>query len=166
MYPVDQGTEDPRIVFYEGWYYNFAYGTNASQAKMDGCVGTQCTVVLARSQTPLDARSWQHISTYNWHRNGSSCTLQLLHPARPYPTKSFKVAPFLQTGCCIMRPVGQPSYCIYGEGPGPLPGLGIAMTTNINEGVFTDVNWTQGVFSNNSRWLLPLGEVYNEVRFQ
>ena len=38
-----------------------------------------------------------------------------------------------------MRPKGERSYCIWGEGPGPLPGLGISYTTDIDSGAFTQV---------------------------
>eukprot|EP00039_Didymoeca_costata_P002135 m.57738 g.57738 ORF g.57738 m.57738 type:complete len:451 (+) comp11128_c0_seq1:75-1427(+) len=136
--PPDQGTQDPRIIFQDGWFYNFAYGENSEQAKNDGCTDGTCTVILARSQTPLNTSSWQHIGTYPWHRNG----------------------------CCILRPTGQKSYCIFGEGPSPLPGLGIAMTTDISSGKFTQVNWTSGVINNNSPWLLPLGSDQQEVKLE
>jgi len=53
--PPSQGTQDPRIVFYNGFFYNFAYGANSTQAKQDGCTDGTCTVVLAKSATPLIA---------------------------------------------------------------------------------------------------------------
>jgi hypothetical protein len=42
--------------------------------------------------------------------------------------------PWHRNGCCMMKPRGQKSYCIWGEGgPSPFPGLGISYTTNIDE---------------------------------
>ena len=77
------------------------------------CTGDQCTVKLAKTSTPLVAASWQAIVTLPWHRNG----------------------------CCAMKPRGQRSYCIWGEGPGPFPGLGISYTTDIDSGVFVQDEW-------------------------
>jgi hypothetical protein len=72
--------------------------------------------------------------------------------------------------CCIMRPRGQKSYCLWGFGPNEpyLPGLGISYTTDIDSGNFTQVPWkvAPGVFSplgNQSMAFLPLGESYNEL---
>lgn len=39
---------------------------------------------------------------------------------------------------------GQPSYCIWGEGPSPFPGLGISVTTDIDKGGFQQVPWAPG----------------------
>ena len=60
------------------------------------------------------ADSWQAIGTYPWHRNG----------------------------CCAMAPRGQKSYCIWGEGPSPFPGLGISSTLNIDAGKFDTEAWS------------------------
>ena len=60
---------------------------------------------LQKTKTPLDAASYVNIGLYNWHRNG----------------------------CCAMKPKGQKSYCIWGEGPSPFPGLGISYTTDIDQ---------------------------------
>jgi hypothetical protein len=70
-----------------------------------GCTGGSCTVRLQKTKTPLDAASYVNIGLYNWHRNG----------------------------CCAMKPKGQKSYCIWGEGPSPFPGLGISYTTDIDQ---------------------------------
>ena len=47
--------------------------------------------------------------------------------------------PWHRNGCCLLKPQGQTSFCIFGEGPSPLPGLGIAATTDIASGNFTQV---------------------------
>ena len=61
----------------------------------------QQTVYLRRTQTPLQLDSWKLVaSQLPWHRNG----------------------------CVIVRPSG-PHYVMFGESP-PLPGLGIASTTD------------------------------------
>lgn len=82
----------------------------------------QQTVYLRRSKTPLNMSSWELVaSQLPWHRNG----------------------------CVLLRPDGK-HYVIFGEsgGPkvGPLPGIGIATTTNFAN--YTIVN---------STWLEPLG---------
>ena len=48
--------------------YLFYYGETKVPAAE--CAGASCTVKLAKTQTPLDASSWQHITTLDWHRNG------------------------------------------------------------------------------------------------
>jgi hypothetical protein len=88
--------EDPRAFVYDGAYYLFYY--RGAVLPGTSCIGSQCTVALAKTTTPLDAASWKPLATLNWHRNG----------------------------CCIMRARGQRSYCMWGEGPGPFPGLGIS----------------------------------------
>eukprot|EP01065_Artemidia_motanka_P003021 TRINITY_DN11430_c0_g1_i1.p1 TRINITY_DN11430_c0_g1~~TRINITY_DN11430_c0_g1_i1.p1 ORF type:complete len:217 (+),score=47.29 TRINITY_DN11430_c0_g1_i1:40-651(+) len=87
----DADAEDPRAFLYDGFYWNFYY--RSPKAPGAKCVGSQCTVRLVRTKTPLDASSWQEVGTYPWHRNG----------------------------CCAMKPKGQRSYCIWGEGPDPFP---------------------------------------------
>lgn len=134
-------SEDPRAFLYDGYYYNFYFfGDSKADPK---CKSDQCTVKLSKTKTPLDASSWQRVTTLPWHRNG----------------------------CCIMRPRGQKSFCVFGEGPSPLPGLGIASTTNIDSGEFQQEPWAvaDGVISpitNDSMWLLPLGEKEAEIKLE
>jgi len=64
-----------------------------------------------------------------------------------------------------MRPKGERSYCIWGEGPGPFPGLGISYTEDIASGMFTQAAWSFGKQMSNvttplsadMQWFLPLG---------
>jgi len=65
-----------------------------------------------------------------------------------------------------MKPKGQKSFCIFGEGPSPLPGLGIAYTTDIDGGQFTQTNWSSGVPNGQGLWLLPLGAAEQEVKLE
>ena len=148
QFPPGQGTEDPRVIWdpHTEYFYNFAYGTNFSQSKADGCDNTNhaCTVVLARTKTPIIASSWKHVpgGTYPWHRNG----------------------------CCLMAPVGEKSYCIFGESgaEGRGSGIGIAYTTNISTGKFVQTNWTGGVPGEGGvgPWLTPLGEAEEEIKLE
>eukprot|EP01050_Picozoa_sp_SAG11_P018968 SAG11_NODE_2950_length_2817_cov_2.426784_3_plen_357_part_00 len=139
-----QGTQDPRVIYnkYDQYFYNFAYGANSAQSKVDGCPTSglpgapgACTVILSRTKTPLDPTSWAHVrgGTYPWHRNG----------------------------CCWMQPTGQKTYCIFGESgsEGPGSGLGIAYTTDISKGKFTQTNWTGGVPGEGGHglWMKALG---------
>eukprot|EP00041_Stephanoeca_diplocostata_P019363 m.417108 g.417108 ORF g.417108 m.417108 type:complete len:1241 (+) comp21285_c0_seq17:53-3775(+) len=134
------GTEDPRVFIYNGYYYIFYY------APLDPtntfCTESQCTVKLARTKTPLNNETWESLATLPWHRNG----------------------------CCMMQPKGQPSYCIWGEGPSPFPGLGISMTTNIDEGGFTQVPWTRSPVgspvTDDDMYMLPLGAAADEVKLE
>ena len=144
---LDPGSdsEDPRAFYWgeTGSYYNFYYRQKNESVGRHKCTGPQCTVRLARTQTPLEAASWAPIGTYPWHRNG----------------------------CCAMRPRGKRSYCIWGEGPGPFPGLGISYTTDIDEGTFTQVGWSvaEGVHSpltSDGQYLLPLGTELQEVKLE
>ena len=41
-----------------------------------------------------------------------------------------------------MAPRGQKSYCIWGEGPSPFPGLGISSTLNIDASKFDTEAWS------------------------
>jgi len=147
--PASQGTQDPRVIYdpYTEYFYNFAYGDgDGAQVKADKCDNTYgaCTVVLSRAKTPAVASSWMHVpgGTYPWHRNG----------------------------CCHMQPVGQKTYCIFGESgaEGPGSGLGIAYTTDISKGQFTQVNWTAGVPGPNGvgKWMQPLGAEYEEIKLE
>ena len=121
--PGVQGIQDPRVIFdkYSDYFYNFNYGHNNFPS--DGCGGPgvpggdgACTVLLSRTKTPMNATSWEHVhgGTYPWHRNG----------------------------CCFIQPVGQRTYCIFGESgsEGPGSGLGIAYTMDISSGKFTQTN--------------------------
>eukprot|EP01012_Entosiphon_sulcatum_P026122 TRINITY_DN31519_c0_g1_i1.p1 TRINITY_DN31519_c0_g1~~TRINITY_DN31519_c0_g1_i1.p1 ORF type:complete len:331 (-),score=44.15 TRINITY_DN31519_c0_g1_i1:8-1000(-) len=65
---LEDGSEDPRVIVYEGYYYNFYYAPGPGQN----------TVKLARTKTPLVASSWEHITTLPWHRNG--CVLLRKQP--------------------------------------------------------------------------------------
>ena len=140
-----QQTEDPRALFYDGKYYLFYYAAKApTTPTCDPAQDAECAVPLASSATPWNGSSWQAIGTYPWHRNG----------------------------CCMMAPRGQKSYCIWGEGPGPFPGLGISVTTDIDGGVFTQVPWAAppaGVTSPltaDRQWLLPLGADAQEIKLE
>lgn len=48
------------MFYYEGYYYNFYYAPGSGLN----------TVKLARTMTPQNASSWEHITTLPWHRNG------------------------------------------------------------------------------------------------
>ena len=140
-----QQTEDPRALFYDGKNYLFYYAAKApTTPTCDPAQDAECAVPLASSATPWNGSSWQAIGTYPWHRNG----------------------------CCMMAPRGQKSYCIWGEGPGPFPGLGISVTTDIDGGVFTQVPWAAppaGVVSPltaDRQWLLPLGADAQEIKLE
>jgi hypothetical protein len=133
--------EDPRAFLYDDHFYNFYYRGGVLNGT--SCTGPQCTVALAKTQTPLDAASWTPIATLPWHRNG----------------------------CCVMRPRGQQSFCMWGEGPGPFPGLGISYTTDIDSGEFTQVAWksddnTTSPVTADSMWMLPLGADQAEIKLE
>eukprot|EP00730_Choanoeca_flexa_P018838 TRINITY_DN9181_c0_g1_i2.p1 TRINITY_DN9181_c0_g1~~TRINITY_DN9181_c0_g1_i2.p1 ORF type:complete len:711 (+),score=151.33 TRINITY_DN9181_c0_g1_i2:248-2134(+) len=101
----------------------------------------QNTVSLLKTQTPLDEDSYQFIGTYSWHRNA----------------------------CCMMKPKGQRTYCIWGEGPSPFPGLGISYTTDIDKGIFTQVPWQDAYGSpltSDGLYMLPWGYIYDEVKLE
>ena len=139
--------EDPRAFLYDdGFYYNFYYAADPGKVPGPACEGAQCTVKLARSRQPLNASSWQPVAALPWHRNG----------------------------CCIRKPKGERTYCVFGEGPGPLPGLGISYTTDLASGAFTQVPWSlapgpsspSSPLTNDSMWVLPLGEQSNEIKLE
>lgn len=133
------GTQDPRIIYNptDEFFYLFAYGSPESTDHCEG--GSLCSVVLSRSKTPLVVSTWEHISAYPWHRNG----------------------------CCTPFKAGSKStYCIFGEGPSPLPGLGISYTDDISTGKFTQMNWTGGVANNNNLWMEPLGTDLKEIKLE
>ena len=137
QYPADQGLEDPRVVWdpHTEFFYNFAW---------TACTEPWCSVVLARTKTPIVASSWEHVpgGTYPWHRNG----------------------------CCLMQAVGEKSYCIFGESgaEGLGSGIGIAYTTNISAGDFVQTNWTSGVPGDGGigPWMTPLGEAAEEIKLE
>ena len=139
-------SEDPRALFFEGYYYLFYYGAVPKGAKEAPCSGDQCTVQLSRTKTPLDAASWAPIAMLPWHRNG----------------------------CCHVRPKGEVSTCMWGEGPGPFPGLGISTTTDFASGNFTQVKWDNASSATPSpvdeatggMWLLPLGAAKAEIKLE
>ena len=72
-----------------------------------------------------------------------------------------------------MRPKGQRSYCVWGEGPDPFPGLGLSYTTDIDSGNFTQVPWntanasTSGSrFSPDGMYMTPLGADEQEIKLE
>ena len=70
-----------------------------------------------------------------------------------------------------MRKRGDKSFCIWGEGPDPFPGLAISSTVNIDDGRFESETWevADGVdcpVSTDGRWLLPLGEDSQEIKLE
>ena len=140
----DADAEDPRALFnpYDGYYYLFYYRSPA--VSQSKCTGDLCNVQLSRTKTPLNASSYEYIATLPWHRNG----------------------------CCWIRPKGEKTYCMWGEGPSPLPGLGISTTTDISTGDFTQVTWTSrgnnvtSPLTPDGNWILPLGEKENEIKLE
>jgi hypothetical protein len=94
----------------------------------------------------MNATSWEHVhgGTYPWHRNG----------------------------CCFIQPVGQRTYCIFGESgsEGPGSGLGIAYTIDISSGKFTQTNWTAGVPGPSGEgvglWMKALGADQQEIKLE
>ena len=141
-------TEDPRAFYHDEFYYLFYYSKASGGPP---CAGPQCTVRLAKTQTPLVASSWKVLATLPWHRNG----------------------------CCMPKPKGEKTYCLWGEGqpastggPSPFPGLGISYTTDLDGGSFVQEEWSvaTGVdspLSPDGRWLLPLARPeQNEVKLE
>eukprot|EP01006_Ploeotia_vitrea_P044893 TRINITY_DN66882_c4_g11_i1.p1 TRINITY_DN66882_c4_g11~~TRINITY_DN66882_c4_g11_i1.p1 ORF type:complete len:339 (+),score=17.60 TRINITY_DN66882_c4_g11_i1:25-1017(+) len=58
---LERRAEDPRVVYYDGYYYLFYYASGVGER----------TVYIRRSNTPLDPDSWQRLSApLPWHRNG------------------------------------------------------------------------------------------------
>jgi predicted GH43/DUF377 family glycosyl hydrolase len=113
---LEEDAEDPRVFFNPEDGYFYLYYFASGPG--------QNTVYLRKSNDPVNASSWELVvAQLPWHRNG----------------------------CVILRP-GNPAghLVIYGEsgGPtkGPLPGIGIASTTDWKN--YTVVN---------SEWLEPLG---------
>jgi len=59
--PFEQSAEDPRVVFYDGWYYLFYFASGPGES----------TVYLRRTQTPTNVSSWEkRAGPFPWHRNG------------------------------------------------------------------------------------------------
>ena len=134
--------EDPRAFLADGFYYLFYY---KSPARTHDCSGPQCTVALSRTQTPLNATSWEHIATLPWHRNG----------------------------CCYPQPSGQRTYCMWGEGgPSPFPGLGISWTNDLAKGQFTQTSWsnvgnnTTSPLTSDNKYIVELGAAQNEIKLE
>jgi predicted GH43/DUF377 family glycosyl hydrolase len=105
------------------------------------CTDQQCTVQLSKSTTPLDASSWKPVATLPWHRNG----------------------------CCL--PSANATYCMWGEGPGPFPGLGMSVTSDLSTGSFEQVKWSSDdnvscPISDDGMWLLPLGNEREEIKLE
>jgi len=121
-----EGSEDPRVVF------DAATGTWVNfwyqPGSSSSCSGSQCTVALGFSKDPLNASSWSAEDPIRlpWHRNG-----------------------------CLLLRNSPPHYAIFGEGPGPLPGIGIASTMDLRS--YTTLNAT---------WLLPLGAAEDEIKLE
>ena len=162
--------EDPRAFLYNGWYYNFYWRGMGDAKKSPNCTlnvaangsaAQLCGVALSKTKTPLIASSWQIITHLPWVRNG----------------------------CCHMKPKGQKSYCLFGSGPdgcpnpafeppeprvgcqGFLSGVGIAYTTDIDSGVFTQLPWSVAAGVNSpvtpdSMWFSPLGVSHQEVHLE
>ena len=143
--PTQGTTQDPRAFLYEGSYYSFYWTADHGSKPCDPTrPPNMCSVGLSKSDSPLTQGSWKVIGRMPWYRNA----------------------------CCIMKPRGQKSYCIWGFGmlgnEQYLPGLGISYTTDIDSGQFTQVPWkvAPGVLSplgNNSMAFLPLGPDYHEL---
>lgn len=59
--PFELDSEDPRIFYYDAYYYLFYYARGTGQS----------TVMLRRTATPLDGASWEYVAgPLPWHRNG------------------------------------------------------------------------------------------------
>lgn len=129
QFTFPEGSEDPRVVYDESTntWINFWYSPLPSGGDPN-CTSPQCTVALGFSQQPLIASSWfqEQPIRLPWHRNG-----------------------------CLLLRDDAPHFAIFGEGPDPLPGLGIATTTDLR--TYTTVN---------STWLLPLGTAENEIKLE
>ena len=60
-YALEADAEDPRVFFYEGFYFLFYFASGVGQA----------TVYLRKSRTPQDGASWLPVAgPLPWHRNG------------------------------------------------------------------------------------------------
>eukprot|EP01113_Clastostelium_recurvatum_P030210 TRINITY_DN3660_c0_g1_i3.p1 TRINITY_DN3660_c0_g1~~TRINITY_DN3660_c0_g1_i3.p1 ORF type:complete len:249 (+),score=24.30 TRINITY_DN3660_c0_g1_i3:403-1149(+) len=67
--PFELSSEDPRVVFVDGWYYLFYYAYGLGES----------TVYLRKTQTPSNVSSWQRVgNALPWHRNG--CVLVRSEP--------------------------------------------------------------------------------------
>lgn len=117
QFPFEAGAEDPRVVFWNGYYYMYYFANGPGQN----------TVYLRRTTTPLDPSSWQTVaSQLPWHRNG----------------------------CVLLRENGT-HFVIFGEsgGPkvGPLPGIGIASTTDFVNYTYINTTWFEPLGANNTQ---------------
>jgi len=69
--PFEGSAEDPRLAFWDGWYYLFYFAGGAGES----------TVYLRKTQTPANLSSWVRVgAALPWHRNG--CVL--LRPNGPH----------------------------------------------------------------------------------
>ena len=60
-FPLESDAEDPRVFFYDGYYYLYYFASGSGQS----------TVYLRRTRSPLDGPSWEHVAgPLAWHRNG------------------------------------------------------------------------------------------------
>jgi hypothetical protein len=119
--PGEDLMEDPRIFFYDGYWYMYYYascGKNCGQGQVD----------LKRSKTPLDMSSWEMVAYHlQWHRNGYAYAFTYSYMVYTPSCHSYFPLVVLNS-CAIVRDDGN-HYVIYGEA-GPLPGIGIATTTD------------------------------------
>lgn len=62
QFPFEGGAEDPRVIFYDGYYWLYYYAAGKGQS----------TVYLRKTKTPLDPASWTTVLPVPlpWHRNG------------------------------------------------------------------------------------------------
>jgi len=58
--PLESSAEDPRVVYWNNWYYLFYYASGSGEN----------TVYLRKTQTPENPNSWVRVSVFPWHRNG------------------------------------------------------------------------------------------------
>lgn len=69
-----------------------------------------------------------------------------------------------------MKPKGEKTYCIWGEGPSPFPGLGISYTTDVDEGNFTQTQWSPNSVgspvTSDGLWMLPWGANMSEIKLE
>jgi len=58
--PFESSSQDPRIIYWKGWYYLFYYASGKGES----------TVYLRKSKTPGNLTSWELTGNFPWHRNG------------------------------------------------------------------------------------------------
>jgi hypothetical protein len=145
--PSQGPIQDPRAFGYNGTYYSWYWTSDDGAEPCDPSLPQNlCSVGLSRSDSPLTQGSWKIVRREPWARNA----------------------------CCLMKPRGEKSYCIWGmdnpdkQPPKFIPGLGISWTTDIDNGNFTQAAWkvAPGVFSPlgvNSTAFLMMGPGHNEL---